>query len=227
VAAVVRAALVRAAKGSSSKGSNRGGSDNASKRAKKGGSAADAVMPKKPTQSKADRFIVALTTEECKLLKLVRDLLQPFHDAQKALEGEQYITRSWLPYYINDISKHLQKFIDQDEGNLSTAATALLADLTERWQEWPRATRIAVALDPRTKYMSCFDKDVRDAAWCDVVNEMKALYLQQRATTAAAAQSDSSGDHEQSALSATAAVAAAAAAAAAAHTSRLLTWICL
>jgi hypothetical protein len=205
-------------KGSSSKGSSRGGSGNASKRAKKGGSAADAVMAKKkPKQSKADRFMVALTTEEWNLLKLVRDLLQPFHEAQKALEGEQYITRSWLPYYINDISKHLQEFIDQNEGDLSTAATALLADLTERWQEWPRATRIAVALDPRTKYMSCFDKDVRDAAWCDVVGEMKALYLQQRAKTAAAAQSDSSGDQEQSALLPTAAVAAATAAA---HTSR-------
>jgi hypothetical protein len=107
-------------KGSSSKGSSRGGSGNASKRAKKGGTAADTVMPKKkPKQSKADRFMVVLTTEEWNLLKLVRDLSQPFHEAQKALEGEQYITRSWLPYCINDISKHLQKFIDQDEGDLS------------------------------------------------------------------------------------------------------------
>jgi uncharacterized membrane protein YgcG len=75
-------------KGSSSKGSSRGGSGNASKRAKKGGSAADAVMPKKkPKQSKADRFMVALTTEEWNLLKLVRDSLQPFHRRRKLLKA--------------------------------------------------------------------------------------------------------------------------------------------
>lgn len=153
----------------------------------------DAEVTKKASKSKRDRFMVALSPEEWALLKLVRDLLKAFHVAQTALEGEKYITRSWLPFYINDVIKHLQAFIDRDGGDISTAAATLLLDLKERWVEWPRATRIAVALDPRTKYMGCFaEKSVRDAAWADVVDEMKGLYLQQKAAMKKVSASSSS-----------------------------------
>jgi hypothetical protein len=179
------------------------------------GSDDEVVEQKKaPSKKKGERYMVSLKPAEWAILRMMRDLLKPFHTAQTALEGEKYITRSWLPYYINDIRQHLQIFIDEEDGGLTTAAAALLADLDVRWQVWPRATRMAVALDPRTKYMACFDKSDRNAAWADVVAEMKALYLQQKSTTAtaaaiSAAKSTSSNSSQPTLAAAVAAAAAA------------------
>lgn len=195
-------------KGASSSKSKAAASSKRPKASSKGDG--DADVTRKASKSKRDRFMVALSPEEWALLKLVRDLLKPFYVAQTALEGEKFITRSWLPFYINNLIKHLQAFIDRDEGDISTAAAMLLLDLRERWGEWPRATRIAVALDPRTKYMGCFtEKRVRDAAWADVVDEMKALYFMQKAALKSASSSSSSPIKPTLALAVAAAAAAA------------------
>ena len=175
---------------------------------------------KAPSKKKGDRYMVSLKPAEWATLRMMRDLLKPFHTAQTALEGEKYITRSWWPYYINDIRQHLQIFVDEEDGGLITAAAALLADLDVRWQEWPRATRMAVALDPRTKYMACFDKSDRNAAWADVVAEMKALYLQQKSSTATAAAISAAKSTSSNSSQPTTTLAAAVAAAAAAKASR-------
>lgn len=94
-----------------------------------------------------------LTDAQWDSLELLRDLLEPIYEAQTALEGEKYITRSMLPYYITKIRDEWSSTTLCDNDALAGAATRLLDDFNERWpaDEWPMATQTAVALDPRTK----------------------------------------------------------------------------
>jgi hypothetical protein len=143
---------------------------------------------RQPSKRKQNRYMYKLTDDQWRILQQVRDLLQPFYEAQTALEGEKYITRSWLPIYINEISEHLEHFKQSDDTAVAAAATRLEADFSERWPAaWNPATRLAVLLDPRTKYMVCFkDKDVRQGTWQLLEEEMVAVYKLLRTLTTTA-----------------------------------------
>jgi hypothetical protein len=124
-----------------------------------------------------------LTTEQWTLFEYLVLLLQPFADAQKLLEGEMYITISWLPFHIAALRSHLELCLQHDSNAVRKAAQIMLDDFNERWVEWPRAVLIAALLDPRTKKLKCFDAqpEVKSAAWQHVNSEMEALFqLQQQ-----------------------------------------------
>jgi hypothetical protein len=143
---------------------------------------------REPSKRKQNRYMYKLTDDQWRILQQVRDLLQPFYEAQTALEGEKYITRSWLPIHINEIAEHLEQFKQSDDTAVAAAATRLEADFSERWPAaWNPATRLAVLLDPRTKYMVCFkDKDVRQGTWQLLEEEMLAVYKLLRTLTTTA-----------------------------------------
>lgn len=154
------------------------------------------VGEKQRKQRKGQRVMPKLTDAQWDSLELLRDLLEPIYEAQTALEGEKYITRSMLPYYVTKIRNEWTGTANGDDNALAGAATRLLEDFNERWpaDQWPTATLMAVALDPRTKYMSSFSKPQRDATWTALAVEMKGLHklLMEHNRTKAAAVAASS-----------------------------------
>ena len=145
---------------------------------------------KLPSKRKGDKHMPQLTDDDwCKLSEL-RTMLNVFYEATTQLEGEKYVTCSMVPLHIKAIVTELEKLSTSYDSSISATADLLLADLRKRWQEWPRAIYINVALDPRTKRMSCFDAQQKTEAWRLVKEEMASLERHKVAaatTTAAAA----------------------------------------
>lgn len=135
---------------------------------------------KAPSTKKQRRYMQQLSEAQWKTLDTVVDLLAPFATAQTVLEGEKYITRSALPFQISSIQQHLEKFAASEDETIKSSAELLLLDFNVRWPAtWPRATRFAVALDPRTKHMKCFDKAVRKTIREELAQEMEAVFMLQ------------------------------------------------
>lgn len=135
---------------------------------------------KAPSTKKQRRYMQQLSEAQWKTLDTVVDLLAPFATAQTVLEGEKYITRSALPFQISSIQQHLEKFAASEDETIKNAAELLLLDFNVRWPAtWPRATRFAVALDPRTKHMKCFDKAVRKTTREELAQELEAVFMLQ------------------------------------------------
>ena len=114
-----------------------------------------------------------LTDEDFQSLHNVLYVLTPFKDAQKALEGEQYVNISLLPLAINNLQTSLlncEASVDQEtEGSLYQLIQTMIDDFNSRWGERciylsssvrgfrnrqigiPTYAFWATALDPRTK----------------------------------------------------------------------------
>jgi hypothetical protein len=136
-----------------------------------------------------------ISSEQWDFLALLRDCLKPFHDAQTKLEGEKYVTASLVPLWLDQLRTQLSTDADSDDADLAESAGLLLEDLDCRWQEWPRSTLIAAALDWRTKYMGFFTKAERDKAWQHIAGEAKQIYL----LTSKAAESQSAASQGEAA----------------------------
>lgn len=151
---------------------------------------------KVPSVKKRSRYMSHLTEQQWRQIEFVVKLLQPFADAQTYLEGERYITRSAVPFQINNIRGHLEQCMVAEDDALRAAGERLYADFNARWTpNWPRSTRMAVALDPRVKYMTCFDqREVRDETWADLRSEMKDLFMLRYAAPAQTQQSAPSSE---------------------------------
>lgn len=145
---------------------------------------------------KQDKYMRVLTPDQWAELDGVARLLKPIADAQVALEGEQYVTLSSVPFYIKQIRVHLADMCKSTNASIKEAAILMKRDFDARWPEasWPRAVLIAVALDPRTKRMNCFNAEEKKEAWRLIEQEMRALHKQDTVLAAAAAtQTASSG----------------------------------
>jgi len=116
---------------------------------------------------------VQLTNEDFLQLSDILYLLTPLKDAQKALEGDQYVNFSLLPQIVNELKRQLLLFqagLDPAlQGQLFDLITAMIDDFDSRWgsevrynSRTVRAARNrqigiptysfwAMALDPRTK----------------------------------------------------------------------------
>jgi len=114
-----------------------------------------------------------LTDEDFQSLHNVLYVLTPFKDAQKALEGEQYVNISLSPLAINNLHTSLlncEASVDQEtEGSLYQLIQTMIDDFNRRWGERciylsstvrgfrnrqigiPTYAFWATALDPRTK----------------------------------------------------------------------------
>ena len=170
----------------------------ASKRKRKGKAATSTTDSKRRKSEKRERFMKKLTDDEWALLELLLELLRPFHKTQTFLEGDKYVTRSWLPMHIHTLRKHLQEHASSSSSSsdsedadadiaetlpsaLSAAAQLLLEDLDARWPaEWSLSTCLTVAMDPRTKFMNYLSKQQRDDTWESVSKEMQVLHALQK-----------------------------------------------
>lgn len=168
----------------------------ASKRKRK--AATSTTDSKRRKNEKRERFMKKLTDDEWDLLELLLELLRPFHKTQTFLEGDKYVTRSWLPMHIHTLRKHLHEHASSSSSSdledadadiaetlpsaLSAAAQLLLEDFDARWPaEWSLSTCLTVALDPRTKFMNYLSKQQRDDTWESISREMQVLHeLQKR-----------------------------------------------
>jgi hypothetical protein len=137
-------------KGKAATGSAAGSSDNNSSSSSSKFSKAQQAAKRKAASAKT-RKPPHLTDAQWELIEMLCELLKPFAAVQKALEGEKYITSSWLPYHIAKLREHLQSKALSGDDAVSTAATEMLTDFDERWGEWPRSVLLCAALDPRTK----------------------------------------------------------------------------
>jgi hypothetical protein len=135
---------------------------------------------------------IVLNETDWKVIMQVHELLKPFKDAQKLLEGEKYVTLSLLPSAIKAIRNALIQISEaQGEGEaqkrVKNLAKRLLHDFRERWKpddasqylEGDEVTRgrlnrqvglhplaaFASALDPRTKILKAYSKVDRKKIW--------------------------------------------------------------
>ena len=141
-----------------------------------------------------------LEVQDWENLKVIKDVLEPFRDSQKLLEGDKYVTASWVPQAVNHIRKKLTAFSEAEEESASkTLATSLLKDLDDRWfsnlelfsgtVQHGRANRqfgihpalmIASFLDPRFKSLPSTPDATREAIHARVLEIMKQLETEHR-----------------------------------------------
>ena len=117
-----------------------------------------------------------LTDEQWKVVKSVSDLLKPFMEMQKVLEGEQYVTISFMPYCIHTLRQSLDDTITANaHAGTVHLAKVMLTDFNRRWgtgaegtvfgenaertfrnrqKGLPKKVMLAAALDPRTKTLN-------------------------------------------------------------------------
>ena len=121
-----------------------------------------------------------LTAVEITELKQLEKILQPFMAAQKALEGQKYVSNSLIPYIIQTVRSGLTEVLDStDDEGIKELLQKLLNDRTngfnsywgsgaagtlftendtlgyrQRQKGLPKKTLMACFLDPRTKDMS-------------------------------------------------------------------------
>jgi hypothetical protein len=145
---------------------------------------------------------ILLNETDWKIIFQVHELLKPFKEAQKLLEGDQYVTLSLLPIAIKAIRVALIKIVDapgdgEAQNRVKNLAKRLLFDFRERWKpdeasqymEGAVVTRgrgirqvglhplaaFASALDPRTKLLKAYSKEDRKKIWVGLQQKQKAM----------------------------------------------------
>jgi hypothetical protein len=133
---------------------------------------------------------VALTLHDWAVLKETHVLLKPFKTAQELLEGDKYVSISWVPLVIGTLRKLLKETADAAPGNTGDAAARNLAktlhdDFCGRWRDAnapvfnPNVVRaymqrqvgihplicLATCMDPRFKSLPTFRLDEKEGLW--------------------------------------------------------------
>jgi hypothetical protein len=138
-----------------------------------------------------------LAEDDWKILSQVHAALKPFKTAQKLLEGEKYVTVSWVPAMVHGIRRSLKDAAvlpanTNDEKAVKNLSIRLLRDFQKRWrrEEEPVFHRevlrgvlqrqvgihpcilLATALDPRFKKLKVLRQQDREAIWSALLVEM-------------------------------------------------------
>jgi hypothetical protein len=149
---------------------------------------------------------ILLNETDWKILRQVHQLLKPFKNAQKLLEGDKYVTLSLLPIAIKSIRTALINIVGAEgdgeaQNRVKNLAKRLLFYFRERWKpdeasqylEGEVVTRgrgnrqvglhplaaFASALDPRTKLLKAYSKEDRRNIWAGLhQNAMRHCQLQ-------------------------------------------------
>ena len=80
-----------------------------------------------------------LSSSEWHTIVKIIDILKPFKSAQKYLEGETYVTVSWIPHMIKNIHKKLEESLhlatdpDDQDDNVKYFVERLINDFEKRW----------------------------------------------------------------------------------------------
>ena len=133
---------------------------------------------------------------EWKILEQVISVLKPFKMAQKHLEGEKYVTISYVPLMIDFIENKLQSVMvnSTTNDNVKSLVQTMIIDFQNRWGNNhvrkfnPNVVRgfyrrqvgchpliiMTSALDPRLKNLSFIcNEDEKEDVWKYVLEEMK------------------------------------------------------
>jgi zinc finger BED domain-containing protein 1 (E3 SUMO-protein ligase ZBED1) len=134
-----------------------------------------------------------LTEDQWETVSNLVQLLEPFMEAQKLLEGETYVTISFVPTIVVALRRGLQALVAGSLDNVKVIASKMLDDFNSRWgqggdgtmfeehlTEGPRRrpkglplhTLIASALDPRFKALLDFDVHDRECILNEVRNKL-------------------------------------------------------
>ena len=148
---------------------------------------------------KADNQIpdnLALEEIEWTIISQITSVLKPFKMAQKHLEGEKYVTISYIPMMINFIENKLQTILadTSTSNNVKSLIQSMIIDFQTRWgnNETPKfnkevirgfynrqvglhpITVMTTALDPRLKNLSfIIDTEEKEDVWTYVLEAMK------------------------------------------------------
>ena len=135
-----------------------------------------------------------LTRDEWDMLSDIEELLRPFMTVQQILEGQEYVTLSFVPYLISVVRKELQNKAENARSALvRKLAQDMLTDPVKgfdvywgrgledtlfdenevagrgnRQKGFPRYTLLAAALDPRSKSLKGFGILDKARIWEDV-----------------------------------------------------------
>ena len=74
-----------------------------------------------------------LTELQWKTLAYVVKVLEPFENGIRLLEGEKYVTASWVPFIVEMIRKGIQKGTKSDDETVQRLSNILLKDFNNRW----------------------------------------------------------------------------------------------
>ena len=74
-----------------------------------------------------------LTELQWKTLAHVVKVLEPFENGMRLLEGEKYVTASWVPFIVEMIRKGIQKGTESDDETVERCSNILLKDFNHRW----------------------------------------------------------------------------------------------
>ena len=126
-----------------------------------------------------------LTSKELNELSQIEKVLFPFMAAQKALEGEKYVSNSLIPHVVGEMRRNMKETIrDSTDGEVVYMVNKLLDDPTNGFNNYwgkgetntvfrenetlgnmqrqkgiPKKTLLAYFLDPRTKDLLALGND--------------------------------------------------------------------
>jgi hypothetical protein len=110
-------------------------------------------------------------------------VLEPLMKAVKALEGESYVTTSWVPWLLSDIQHTLRSALEDAEGDdlLTDAVNRLYIDFKKRFCEYehlsiPKLVQFASALDPRTKAFEYLPLHEEEHLWSEMSMKLVSKY---------------------------------------------------
>ena len=147
---------------------------------------------------KADNQIpnnLCLIDEEWSVIKDILSVLKPFKTAQKFLEGDKFVTISYIPLMIENIDNKLQEILTSNgtNENVKKLIQNLISDFYERWgyhhtskfnPEVVRGYRnrqigvhplviICTALDPRLKNLTFIEtEEEKETVWNSILSLM-------------------------------------------------------
>jgi hypothetical protein len=133
--------------------------------------------------------------------KVVEDtckVLEPFMNAQKLLEGENYVTVSFIPFLISSIRRGLQAVLADPNSSyqVATLVTKMLEVFDKHWGSGedgtvatehqaigpnhgpkgvPLLTLLASLVDPRFKTGPGLSKEDKTFLWNEILEEMVVL----------------------------------------------------
>ena len=115
---------------------------------------------------------IVVSYEDWRNARVLAELLEPFHEAMQALEGDD-ITLPLLPCVMSVLNCHVDATTsgEDDDGNslcvgggASGTRVGALLDKGDRWQEPSPVVKIATALSARTKGLEWLEEEER-ATW--------------------------------------------------------------
>ena len=116
---------------------------------------------------------IVLTYDDWKNARIMAKILEPFHEAMQALEGDD-ITLPLLPCVMSVLNSHIDgrargEDDDDDDHSLGggggggggTSGNLALLGRGDRWEEPPPVVKIATALSARTKSLEWLEEEER------------------------------------------------------------------